>query len=116
MVNGKATRSNSLNLDTTPATLKDLQEISKDLKCEILGSLKKEFVSLGDRLQNLESRIGNLESSIESFRTVQNKQEKEINDIKKSLSEIRLSKSEILDEMEDRERRRNNIDHHFWPS
>ena len=109
MVNGKATRSNSLNLDTTPATLKDILGITNDLKCEILRSLKAECALLGNCLQDLESRIGNLETSIESFRTVQNKQEMEINEIKQSLSEIRLSKSEILDEMEDRDRRRDNI-------
>ena len=109
MVNGKATRSNSLTDSPTPATLNDVLRITKDLKTEILVPLKEEFVALGDHLQKLEYRIGNLESSIESFRRIQNRQQTEINEIKLSLSKIQLSKSEILDEMEDRERRRNNV-------
>ena len=110
MVKGKNSKINSLNVDdSTPVTVNDMLRISRELKSEIVSSLKEGFNSIGDRLENLELRIGNLESSIESFRRVQKKQEKEINEIKQSLSEIRVSKSEILDEIEDREKRRNNV-------
>ena len=110
MVNGRTTRSNSLSSESAnPATIKDIQVLTKDLKNDILTSIKQEFTALGDRLQILESRIGNLEGSIDSFRTIQKEQQTEINEIKLSLSEIRLSKPDILDEVEDRERRRNNV-------
>ena len=59
--------------------------------------------------QALVSRIGHLETSFDSFRSMQRKQKAEINEIKLSLSNLQLSKSEILDEVEERDRRRNNI-------
>lgn len=60
-------------------------------------------------IQALDTRIGSLERSFDFFRTIQNNQQTEINEIKHTLANLELSKSVVLDEVEDRERRRNNI-------
>ena len=75
-----------------------------------ITSIKQEFTNLTNHIQALESRIGHLETSFDSFRNMQGKQKAEINEIKLSLSNLQLSKSEILEEVEERERRRNNIE------
>ena len=104
MAQNRTTRSNSLP-SANPVTINDIQNLKNDM----LTSIKQEFSNLANCIQALESRIGHLENSFDSFRTIQSKQQAEINEIKLSLSNLQLSKSEILDEVEDRERRRNNI-------
>lgn len=106
MAHNRSTRSNSQTTDSSsPVTLQDMFQLKNDM----LTSIKQEFSSLRNCIQALDSRIGNLENSFEFFRTVQSKQQTEINEIKHALANLELSKSELLDEVEDRERRRNNI-------
>ena len=81
----------------------------QQLKDDILISITLQFSNLTSCIQALDSRIGNLESSLDNFRTIQNKQQAEINEIKHTLVNVELSKAEFLDEVQDRERRRNKI-------
>ena len=106
MTHNRTTRSNSLNADSAvPVTMNDIQQLKND----ILTSITQQFSSLTNCIQALDLRIGNLEKSLNNFRSIQNKQQTEINEIKHALVNLDLSKAEFLDEVEDRERRRNNI-------
>ena len=108
---GRQTRSSSLtHMDSAkPVSLSDMQNIIGDLKRDLVQSFKSEFSRIESHLQSLEARIGSLESSFSSFQTTLSQQQSQIDEIKDSVSKTGLMRSEILDEVEDREKRRNNV-------
>ena len=103
----KATRSTAANANEEKlATLTDIHEIVNKLKTDLLESLKDDIRRVECRINSIETRIANVELSLTNFYNIQQKQQNEINEIKSSMNNF---KSEILDEIADRESRRNKL-------
>jgi hypothetical protein len=106
----KQTRPNSIKTDDSkPATLGDIREMLNNIKEEILTSVKEDLRKIENHLESLDSRIVNLEHIFGKLKNSQEKQQLEINELKSFVLQSEISKTELLNEVDDRVSRRNNI-------
>ena len=109
----RSTRQNSTPVDSPSSILPDLRALLEESNKQVLrsiNSLKEDIGNLRSTFSTLEKRIGGIEAALSSFQV---KCEKEVNCIKNEIellkSAQRKSNFEVLQEVEQRELRRNNI-------
>lgn len=95
-------------------SLHDVVRLIESSKAEILQSVREEFHHIKTHLHSLESRIIDIETSITNIQEKLNRNENDIVILKDTVSKLknstsRVSPAELLEEVEQRELRRNNI-------
>ena len=110
----RETRSNSLKNETAKfLTLDDVRALMIEMKEEILQCVKIDFEKLHASLQSVNDRISNFENGLAFYKEVQERQNEEIETLKTTISCLERDtlslKHDILQEMEERDVRRNNV-------
>ena len=98
------------NFTDHSATNNDIILIIEKQKHEIIESFKNDIKIIHDKIDSLESKIQNFESTLKVITKRQNEQEYQLSQLSDEMKNIKMEFThEILDEIEQRNRRRNNI-------
>lgn len=112
--------SKKISTKSSPSINKDTKAFLESMKEEIIESFKSEIKSIAGRLDALENRISNFEISTTELRKVQERQSNDIKELKADLVKVQRQNDKfasfsealpcaILQEVDDRKRRENNV-------
>lgn len=114
----RSLRSNNVIGDVLQSvTLDSIRTIVEESKVEVLQSIQSvrdEFLQLRNELRNLDVRMQGLETSLNEFRNVQDSHREEIFELKSAIESAKdiqndVNPKSLLQEVEDREKRRKNV-------
>lgn len=86
-----------------------IQSLMVGLKNDLLSSFRVDLQNVMNQLETINNRCFGLEKKIENIYHLQQKQQAEIDKLKATVNNLDLSRSQILNEVEDRETRRNKV-------